>query len=276
MPNKYKNSLTLIVVLVILVTAFAMLPLPGGDDWGIYYGSAKRILNNTELYGKVVTFSYLYNPPWVPILFVPFSLLPFQWGWGLLSVSSLVIIVFLAKKFDLGLVKLSIVLLSPPVFYILLHGQIDALVLGALLLPFEWWPIAAITKPQVALGYFFGIPRSYWGRAAVYTTLILTLSFILFGNWPLEIIRQPQPSGAHNFWVGLWPFNLPVGVGLLFLGINRKDLRLMISASPFLMPYAATSSFLGVWIAMCSMLKKWQAAIILILYWTVVVYRAIG
>lgn len=128
-----------------------------------------------------------------------------------------------------------------------LHGQIDALILAAILLPQEWWMIAGLTKPQVAFGLIFGIPRAKCVRALLLTGLLLVKTLIWFGNWPLQLIRQPTPNryDGDNLWLGLWPFQVPIGILLILLGISRKDERWLVSASPFLLPYTAISSLLG-------------------------------
>ena len=263
---------------LILLLAFALVPIPGGDDWMTFSGAARRVLSGTPLYGSRVTDDYFSNPPWLAVLLVPLGVLPFRWGWSVLTVTSLVLVALLARRYKAGGFKLALVLLSPPMIYMLLHGQIDALVLGFALLPSYMWPLGALTKPQVFAGMIFGLRGRQWLYAIGVTVLVVALSLLAFGNWPQQLLKQPMPflSAAHNLWFGLWPFQVPVGVGLAILGIERREERYLLAASPFFLPYAATSSLLGPWLAVCTGLKGWQSSIVLLVWWGAVALRAIG
>jgi hypothetical protein len=169
---------------------------------------------------------------------------------------------------------MALALLSPPILYTLLHGEIDGLILGGVLLPPEWWILIGLTKPQVAVGLVFGVPRGRLVRAIVIAGLALVTSLVWFGLWPLRWLEQANPlHQGWNLWAGLWPMQVPAGVLLILLGISRKDERWLVAASPFLSPYAATSSLLGPWMVACSFLKGWQALVVLLAWWGAVVYR---
>jgi hypothetical protein len=278
-PTRSSFSYTAAVVfLVAFAAAFALLPMPGGDDWETFHGAGQRILHGEPLYGSLVTHAYYSNPPWVAALLAPISLLPVRWGWGLLAGGTLLVSVFLVAKYAPGKLKFIFFLLSPPVIYTLLHGQIDVLILAGVLLPREWWPLAAVSKPQVAVGLALGVPRNRLLRAGLLGAAVLLASWLLFGPWPLELLRQPTPfqEMTHNLWLGLWPFQAPLGIALLALGLERKDERFLFSASPFLMPYAAISSLVGPWLAGLSFLKDWQAGVVFVAWWGAVLYRALG
>jgi hypothetical protein len=258
-----------------LIIVFTLAPIPGGDDWEIFHGAAQRILKGVPLYGEKVTHGYYYNPPWLAVLFAPLGGLPFRLGWAILSVVSLVGVAAVVRRWGGSLIATILVLLSPAMIYTLLHGQIDGLVLSGVLLPQEWWILVAVTKPQIAIGLLLGIPRAKLLRALLVSGLVLLVSFLLFGNWPLQAYRQPRTfqDQTHNLWLGLWPFQVPAGIALLLLGMSRRDERWLIAGSPFLLPYAATSSLLGPWAVLCTVLTEWQALIVLASWWGAVVYR---
>lgn len=267
-----------LVLAVLLTIAFAMVPMAGGDDWVTFRGAGLRILSGAPLYGQKVAVSYYSNPPWVAVLLLPLAVLPERWGWAALNSLNLIALIFLARRWTSGLVKPVLVLASPATFYILLHGQIEPLVLLALFLPGEWWALAALTKPQAALGLLFGVPKSRVLRALIILAVVGALSLVFFGDWPLALLRQPSPfiEGAHNLWVGLWPFQVPVAVALILLGLRRKDERLLVAAGPFASPYAATSSLIGPWLAVCAFLKDWEAGLVWLAWWGATVYRLLG
>jgi len=257
-----------------LTAAFALSPLPGGDDWLTFSDAGHHVLTGAPVYENPPRL--FYNPPWIAVLLAPLTLLPFRWGWAVLSVATLIVTLTLAKRWQSGWLKPVLTLLSPPLLYIVLHGQIDALVLAGLLLPREWWGLVALSKPQAALGLIFGIGRERWLRAFVLTCLVMAASLVWFGNWPLAYARQPVPHlyAPLNVWLGLWPFQVPLGIGLTLLGIRRQDERLLVAASPFMFPYAATSSLLGPWLALSAWLQDWEAALVWLSWWGAVAYRA--
>jgi hypothetical protein len=192
-------------------------------------------------------------------------------------VLSLVLGLALARRLGLSRLRTALVLFSPPMLYTLLHGQVDALVLAGLLLPRAAWPVAAITKPQTALGLLFGLRRADLAPAAALAAGLGLLSWVLFGNWPLALRQQPAPFvwGPHNLWLGLWPFQVPVGVGLILVGWRRRDERCLLAASPLCLPYATTSSLLGPWLAAGAALSDGQALLVCLSWWGAVVFRGL-
>ncbi len=271
--------LTALAVLVVLTLGFVLIPVPGGIDWETFYGAAQRIWTGEPIYGEMVSVhSHFYNPPWVAVLLAPTGLVPADWGRAILSASTLLVTAAVVRHWRGGLGRTVLALLSPPIIYTILHGEIDALVLAGVLLPQQWWVLVALAKPQVALGLLFGIPRSRWLAAAAITAVVLAISLIWFGNWPLALLNQPRSliNETWNLWLGLWPFQVPVGVTLILLGISRKDERLLLAASPFLSPYATTSSLLGPWIAVLLYLRGWQAAVVWLSWWAAVAFRGLG
>lgn len=265
----------------LLVIVFLLSPWDGGDDWILFRIVAQNVLNGDPLYGSTVYLDrYYFNPPWIALIFIPATLIPARLGWALASAMSLVCGTALLKRWqsDTGYIKPALVLLSPAMLYIVLHGQIDMLVIAGVFLPAHWWGIVALTKPQVSAGLLPGIPRHKWLSAALLTALLIALTFVLFGNWVADLRAQPNPldEQGNNIWRGLWPFQIPVGVFLIVLGYSRKDERLLLAGSPFLAPYAAMSSLIGPWIAAITFLNDWQAAVVFASWWGAVLLRALG
>ena len=271
------RPLAWVLVAAVLAVGFYLSPLEVGDDWEIYYGAARRVLTGAALYGENVIPANYSNPPWVAAILAPFGLLPIRWGWSMLSAGTILMVAALARRYLKGWVGLVLVLLSPPFLYTLLHGQIDALVLGGVLLPTAFWPLVGLTKPQVAFTLILGVKRRRWLAALLGTAAVIAASLLLFGNWPRDLIQQSMPymQYTHNLWLGLWPFQVPVGIALCLLYLERRDERYLIAASPFLWPYAATSSMLGPWLAAVSGLRWWQALVVLAVWWGAAAYRAI-
>ena len=263
------------IALVFLVGAFYFVPLPGGGDWTIFHESSRRVLSGQDLYTEPTSATYYSNPPWLVVLLAPLGFLSLELSRAVFSVIVLILAVLLARRLNLGLAKLVLVLLSPPVIYILLHGQVDILVLAGILLPQEWWFIVGLAKPQVAIAMVFGIERSKLLRMMLISAAVILLSLIWFGNWPAALLRQPGQFiwEGHNIWRGVWPFQVIMGIFLLLLGFRKKREEFFIAASPFLSPYAATSSLIGPWLASLTFVTVFEAAIIWASWWGVIIYR---
>lgn len=268
-PAELAGAVGILLVFLLLITAFAVFPLPGGDDWQTFYGAGQRVLHGEPLYGSKITFSYFYNPPWLALLFAPLAALPFRLGWGILTAFSILSITLLCRRWKMGTVKMIAVLLSPPMFYTILHGNIDAFLIGAVLLPREFWVIAAITKPQTTIALVAGALRANWVKTILITGGVFLLSLILFGNWPAVYLAQPIEllNTSHNVFRNLWPYNILPGLVLVFIGWKQQDEKFLIGASPFFSPYAATSTLLGPLMLLISKLKGWQALAVVAMYW---------
>lgn len=278
--SRWRQVILLAAVFALLVAAFLASPWSGGDDWKVFHDAGRRVLGGEPLYGEAVMAGYYYyNPAWFALLLAPSGLLPIRLGWAILSAATLIAGVALLRRWEpgSGIIKPVLVLLSPPMIYLLLHGQIDMIIISAVFLPAEWWALAAFTKPQVALGLVAGIPRGRWLRTILVSGTVLAVTLILFGLWPLELIDQP-PSFidiGHNLWRGLWPFQVPAGIALVALGYSRRDERLLIAGSPLLSPYAAISTLIGPWIATITYLNGWQSLLVFVSWWAAVIYRAV-
>ncbi len=266
-----------------LLTVLFMLTPWSGDDWGVYYGAAKRVTSGQPLYGTRITHAhdaYYYNPPWLAVALAPAALLPEKLGWAMLSAASLGAALAVLSHWERapGVVKALLALGNPAMLYIILHGQIDMLIVSSVLLPAAWWPLAALTKPQVAIGLLAVTPRRTWFRALSILAGVVVVTVLLCGFWPPKLFAQPAPfaEATHNLWLGLWPYQVPAGVALAALAYQRRDARLAIAASPFLSPYAALSTLIGPWLALLTYLTRWQAVAVWASWWGAVLYRAIG
>ena len=276
-----QEILIAVSILVLLILLFMLTPWTG-DDWGIYHGAARRVLARENLYETKITFGYFYNPPWVAVAFAPLALLPEKFGWAVVCAASLIVILALLRRWEprAGVIKIVLALLSPPTMYILLHGQIDALVLGLVMLPSDWWVLVAATKPQITFGLIAGISLDRWQRIALITIGVMLVSVVLFGLWPLDVTSSPRPfqGEGHNIWLNLWPFQVPVGVALIVAGWSlgqAPNERLLLAATPFLSPYAAMSSLIGPWLVGLTYMTTLQSVLVWLSWWGAVVYRAV-
>ncbi|MBZ0315073.1 MAG: hypothetical protein K8L91_01550 [Anaerolineae bacterium] len=267
-------------LLVVLLGAILILaPLPGGDDWASFMSASRRLVAGERLYG-VPDPHYYANPPYVAALLAPLAWLPLQVSFALSTVLTLLASMRLIHLWceDDRLFKATLTMLSPPMFYILLHGQIDVLVLAGVLLPSRFWILTALAKPQGAIGLVMGIERKEYSKAVMISGAVLVVCFLLWGNWVHDMLAHSDDIAAYgqNYWQGLWPFQVPQGVFFILQGMRLKDNRLLVAASPFCVPYAAPSSFIGAWIVAMSYLDRWQVAALWCSWWGCLLLRAYG
>lgn len=254
-----------------LSAAFAYIPknIFLYDDWIVFYSATLEFLQGLSPFDKLFHFSYYYNPPWVTLALAPMAITGFRFGAGMLASATIFATLALCRRYEISLIKTTLVLTSPIIYYIILHGQIDGYVLAGVLLPVSFWPLVALAKPQTALMLGLkALEKEHIKKALIVSGAIFLLSLAVYGLWPLDVIDKEVPIQAyHNFWRTTWPWNTIVGIILVIYWFKTKDERFLLSASPFFSPYAGMNSFLGLWIALHTKLKDWQAVILFIVAW---------
>jgi hypothetical protein len=70
----------------------------------------------------------------VDVLLAPVGVLPFRVGWAILSTASLFGSILLLRRWETApsYIKTALIMSSPPMFYLLLHRQIDVIILCGL------------------------------------------------------------------------------------------------------------------------------------------------
>lgn len=278
--DNYESRITIFVFtlisLIFLSCAFYYSPIMTGDDWQTFYDTLGRVIIGENLFIESTSFAYYSNPPWLALLLLPLRIVPYRWGWSILSALSLVSVVVISYKLKIGKIKFIALVLSPPFIYTVLHGQVDAIIMLGVLLPPKWWGVVALTKPQTVGGLIIqSLRRENIFKGFIILFIFLVITILLFGIWPLDLINQPKPfvSDHHNIWYGLWPFQVVVGIVLLLHSISTKKFLYQLAASPFMMPYATIGNLYGLWLSMCILLPEWHTVVVVITWWCAVVYR---
>lgn len=250
-------------------------PLPTGDDWTTFYESGLRVISGQNLYVKPTSYAWYSNPPWLALILAPLTVLGKRISWSIISALSILAVLALVKKFNLGKLSALLLTLSPPFIYTLLHGQVDAIISLGLLLPIEWWGLVALTKPQTFGGLLLVSLKRRFTRSAMVLCGALLITSAIFGFWFVDLLQQPKPFvwDTHNIFLGLWPFQWIVALLLVLLGLRKKDDRYLLLASPFTMPYVTTGNLYGSWLALCMLLPGRDMVLILLVWWGAVVYR---
>lgn len=243
-----KNQLIIIIfgiLLLLMIGLAAALFLPQPIDWIRTYRPATRELLALRTPYSIKSF---YNPPWILIPTIPFALLPDRVGNGLLFVISFVTIIYSAIKSGGKALSVSAFMLSFPVLFLLLFGQIDWLILLGFTLPPQIGLFFILAKPQIAIPFtaYFLIDSFRKGGIKQVTkvflpvTLAYIFSFAIFGIW-FENIDSNILTEIYNF--SLWPFGIPIGIALIIKAIRLHKERFSIIAGPFFSPYVGVHSW---------------------------------
>jgi len=184
----------------------------------------------------------IFNLPFIFILLQPLRLLGPYGSAIFLQLISVFIITILGRKMGLSIFRLTLVLLSPPVFWNIFMGQIDGLMMVAYLLPAVWSIPFVLTKPQTTFGEIWRAVKLRPIITVFLVILLIVLAYVIWG-WPFRII-EPDTWGALDFdsqwnW-SIWPWGL-----LLLPLLLIKDWRGRMFASPFLFPFVGVQSLIG-------------------------------
>jgi hypothetical protein len=252
-----------IIVGLILVSFLAAPFVPPAVDWRISFRpAALTLLSGESPYDKV----YIIHAPWALLMLAPFALFPENVGRVMLLFCGLASYTFIARRLGAKTIAIVFLLISPVVMHMLLNGNIDWLASFGFILPPQIGLFFIAIKPQIgiAVAPFWLIEA--WrqgGWKQVLTTfapftIVLLLSFAIFGLWPLGAVEVTGVS----FNASLWPLSIPVGLALLVTAIRKRKIEYAMAASPCLSPYALFYSWTGVLLAIIASVPETIAAVI--------------
>jgi hypothetical protein len=247
-----------------------------GIDWKeTFYPASKAVLEGRSPY-TVPTFR---NAPWTILLILPFALFSETIGGILFFMASFAAYAWAAYRLKASRMALIVFLFSPPVIYGMRMLNVDVFVLIGFFLPAQIGLFFVIIKPQMGIAMIpFWLINAYKGggiREVIRTfapiTIVLSLSFLLFGNWMSG--RQADLFGS--FWnASLWPWAIPIGIVLVALSL--RDLRddFAMAASPFLSPYLAYHSWVSVLAGLIR--HDFEFVIAVAAMWLVAIIKGLG
>lgn len=216
-----------------------------------------------------------WNPVWVLFPLMPFYFAPF--GRYLMLAVSIVALMLVAKKMGARPISMVAFLLSPLVFDVLLWGNVEWLtLLGLAMNPLAgMWLL--VLKPQMMLApiafiLFFALRERGWfssARLIILPVLALTVSFIAYGFW---IVKLFDYSRNAAFSASLFPFTIPVGLGLFVLSLRRHDLRYALAATPMLFQYVSLTVWIVVPLSFVSS-TRWTIIATLAMWIVFVIWR---
>lgn len=222
--------------------AATFIPMLGNEWYQSYREAALQLISGQSPYqGKI------FYPPWFLCLFIPFALLPLKAGWGVFFATSLFAFAYLARRFGAKKWKLALYLLSYPVGFCLINGQIEWLAALGFLLPPQLGLFLVLSKPQIGIGVGLYWLAEAWKRGRwkevlrVFSPVVAAfiLSFIVFGPYFLQ--ASVTFDSMDN--ASAWPVSIPLGLVMLAHAIRNRRIEPAIMASPFLAPYVGVHSW---------------------------------
>jgi len=213
-------------------------------DWKVYRDAADYLIRGKSPYripGKL----QFYNAPWVLFAILPFLLFPYPYGLALFMSMGFAAFLFIYSRYNKSLLSAMFFLLSAPVVWGLIVGQIDWIVLLGLLLPPQYGLFLVLAKPQVGcLVALIWLIEAYKEKRMVRTFLPVSmafgLSFLIYGLWALNWIGLVEAEPM--LW---WPYSLILGIPMSLYALKKSNTQLALCASSMLSPHTLPHSWCG-------------------------------
>lgn len=181
-----------------------------------------------------------YNPPWLlPVLF-PLKFLSPLAASTLMRVVVLLSAVYASWRLSKNPLTVAAYVLSAPILFCLLVGNIDALIINGIFLPPALALIVLSIKPQLTIGVMLYIIWKHGLKSAIPLVLILALSLLIYGWWPAAIFNSDLSHANWNH--SIWPWGIGLGIGFLLFSTDRLS---ALASSAFFSPYVSGAGWAG-------------------------------
>ena len=240
-----------LVVVAILVAiginhvVFAIRDWPLGD-MDVYLAAAQRLRDGEPLYlAGEVAFNSFWYPPWdaaagIPLTFLPREVVAVGWS-AVLLVATAAVTVILWREGRTGAVLA--LLIGPPLFAVSAGGNIQALMVLALLVGFHrsWGPVAVATAASMKVAPILLVAayaaRREWVRAglSLVLTAILFAPSLLMGITSAEV-RSEAASSLLGVSPIIWGVVVICALVATFLVPRRYALLAAATASVLALP----------------------------------------
>jgi hypothetical protein len=243
-----------------LVTA----QIPFASDWEVYFRPTivGWLVEGQTLYGEDNWTSGFWNLPWMVWLLAPLAVWPIWFGWGILVVATLLVMVWLTKGYE----KRWLVFTSPLLVDFIVNGQIEiipmlGIAMGWLaddrpdLLGFALVLMAA--KPQACflVAIWLLLRNRHRIRALLIPAAVFAVSLVIHGwDWWLRWLRGPSVFNLmplvnnSTAWrsIGLWmaPLAIVLAIWALRLPRTRLNLGALVVTNALITPYMNSHSLI--------------------------------
>jgi hypothetical protein len=248
------NELAVIVFVLIVALYFLLTKSGSYFDYKIFLATAQGDFDN-----------YYYGY-WLLPIFKILSYLPFEFGYLMWIILSLIGVIFAARVFSGSVI---VALLSYQMSYALFWGQISGIICGLLGL-FWWaihrrrWGLAGIAfllvaaKPQsggmfvLLLWIFSEIKWKHKFQVLIIPFVGFILSLVFYPGWIFDVISRIDGVvtwGNVSLWQWIGPFALLLFVPLLIVPMTRqKRFVASVSACILTIPYFLQTDLLTLFI----------------------------
>jgi hypothetical protein len=175
----------------------------------------------------------------------PIAVLPNQIGNLTMTLISLGILIFVARRNKMSLLSFLFAMSMPQMAFVVCNGGTDALtILGFVLNPVVGLFFVLI-KPQLSIGVLLFWLIEAWNKGKIKQVVNVFLPAGLVYGLFLVYYFTHQHNGGMDYllkayWnTAIWPGGIPIGLGLLLHAIRSKRKGIFILSSPFFAPYIA-------------------------------------
>lgn len=234
------------ILFTLLISVYAIsIIAPQAIDWhSTYYPAARAFISGSTPYYEG---GLLENPVWVCILLAPFALFREDISRALFLLASVFAYYKAFQSAGIPRKWIMILFFSPQVLYGLNLGTIDAFVLASPAMPPVLGFLAALTKPQIGIGYAIFLLID-WVREKKLSSLFLAL--VLGGGGILISLWLGMPFSGRLISVpwntSLFPYSLIPGIILLITALYLRKREWSLVASPMMAPYLTFHSWVTV------------------------------
>jgi hypothetical protein len=272
--RRLKTSEIIVLVIGVLLIPVMVAALaryyPAGVDWRQSFWPLPA--HWRDPYAEGATITGLSNPPWI-LLLLPHALLSLPLSNAINLYLSIAVGILVIYKYRGGWQALVLTFTSPMFFDLARTNNIDWIPLAAFLLPPMWGTPLLLIKPQVVGGALL-----IWWKKQKFSPLmfaplavVLVLSFIIWGFWPLRVAGLPPNAQVWNF--APWPIGIPLGLYMLYRAWQKEDEILGAAATPFLVPYFAPYSLFPL-MALISSKYRREAFFVYVGFWAYLIIES--
>lgn len=245
-------------------------------DWTeVFYPAAQDPLHPYEVTNTL----RFINPPWLVWLLIPFTIFPAKIAFGIWFTLSLIAAIICIHTLRPGSLYITILcLLSPPLIRLFVHGQIDVIplvgyvVIVTLANPYlkGLGVVLLSIKPQALfLGFvthWLSLDKKARWQILVPFVIVLSISFLIYGFWPRDLLINLQDiqTGTN---VSIWPYGLPIGIGLFGYALWKKQDHLAAFSTYFFMPYVNSQTLFPYVVVLFSIVSPFWATVSFVGLW---------
>lgn len=214
-----------------------------GADWRLYFEPAARALASGDSPYRVDGY---WNPAWLLVPLIPIAKLPLSLSVPIIFVANIAAYTWVALKTGVRIVFILPLVVFGGVLMNSVLGNIDGLVALGLLFPTWLGVLVLMIKPQIGMPIVIFWVATYLtssepiaervrkvaGSVTPFVILMIVTTLV-YGAWFLG-----SADAVGKGWNSApWPWGIPVGLILLFIGVKRRELRWALMAIPFVTPY---------------------------------------